>query len=214
MGLYGHRLLEAGASGEPLIYSLTLYERGDGVNHLRVQADNLDQPFDINQGASLTSARPRSCAPDHLSRDRRRAARRLAERAGRAQGRAADAADPLTAWAAGHLASSADRSLPAMLEAAMASHRPAHGNAFTGGGQHSLPTSIPSTTAAAQRRRGVPPFGQPRVRALMRTSSGTTPPFTCRSRTTCSTTRSTRPAQLSGALRRPRRPRVPQPILR
>ena len=63
MGLYGHRLLEAGASGEPLIYSLTLYERGDGVNHLRVQADNLDQPFDINQGAKLTSARPRSCAP-------------------------------------------------------------------------------------------------------------------------------------------------------
>ena len=62
MGLYGHRLLEARRLGA-LIYSLTLYERGDGVNHLRVQADNLDQPFDINQGAKLTSARPPSCAP-------------------------------------------------------------------------------------------------------------------------------------------------------
>jgi membrane peptidoglycan carboxypeptidase len=32
MGLYGHHLLDASASGDPLIYSLTLYERGEDAN--------------------------------------------------------------------------------------------------------------------------------------------------------------------------------------
>ena len=140
MGLYGHRLLEAGASGEPLIYSLTLYERGDGVNHLRVQADNLDQPFDINQGAKLdlgSTAKLRT-----LITYLEIVAELHAKLGGSAPAEikvvAADAVDPLTAWAAGHLAVSADRSLPAMLEAAM---RRSYSAApwerfFTGGGQH------------------------------------------------------------------------------
>ncbi len=36
-----------------VIYSLTLYERGQGYNRLRINADNLDQPLDINAGAKL-----------------------------------------------------------------------------------------------------------------------------------------------------------------
>ena len=140
MGLYGHRLLDAGASGEPLIYSLTLYERGDGVNHLRVQADNLDQPFDINQGAKLdlgSTAKLRT-----LITYLEIVAELHAKLAGSAPTElkvvAADAADPLTAWAAGHLAASADRSLPAMLEAAMRRSYSAGPweRFFTGGGQH------------------------------------------------------------------------------
>ena len=140
MGLYGHRLLEAGASGEPLIYSLTLYERGDGVNHLRVQADNLDQPFDINQGAKLdlgSTAKLRTLIT-YLEIVAELHARLAGSAPAELKVVLADAADPLTAWAAGHLASSADRSLPAMLEAAMRRSYSASPweSFFTGGGQH------------------------------------------------------------------------------
>ena len=36
-----------------LTFSFTLFERGPDANLLRVQTDNLDQPFDINSGARL-----------------------------------------------------------------------------------------------------------------------------------------------------------------
>jgi membrane peptidoglycan carboxypeptidase len=139
MGLYGHRLLDTGASGDPLIYSLTLYERGDGVNYLRVQADNLDQPFDINQGAKLdlgSTAKLRTLIT-YLEI--------VAELHARLGGRepaelkvVAAAADPLTAWAAGYLASHSDRSLAGMLEAAMRRTYSASPweRFFTGGGLH------------------------------------------------------------------------------
>ena len=52
-GLFGHRLLESGGDNDELVISLTVYERGEDANYLRVQADNLDQPFDINSGAKL-----------------------------------------------------------------------------------------------------------------------------------------------------------------
>ncbi|HEX6112271.1 MAG TPA: transglycosylase domain-containing protein [Geminicoccaceae bacterium] len=140
MGLYGHRLLDAGASGAPLIYSLTLYERGDGVNHLRVQADNLDQPFDINQGAKLdlgSTAKLRTLIT-YLEIVAELNAKLAASAAAELKVVAAEAADPLTAWAAGHLAASADRSLAAMLEAAMQRSYSASPweRFFTGGGQH------------------------------------------------------------------------------
>ena len=32
---------------------LTLFERGDRRNYLRLQVDNLDQPFELNEGAKL-----------------------------------------------------------------------------------------------------------------------------------------------------------------
>jgi membrane peptidoglycan carboxypeptidase len=140
MGLYGHRLLDAGASGGPLIYSLTLYERGDGVNHLRVQADNLDQPFDINQGAKLdlgSTAKLRTLIT-YLEVVAELHARLAGNAPAELKVVATDAADPLTAWAAGHLATSADRSLPTMLEAALRRSYSASPweRFFTGGGQH------------------------------------------------------------------------------
>jgi len=52
LGLTGARLLRA-SDPSKVVYSLTLYERGEGVNHLRINADNLDQPLDINAGAKL-----------------------------------------------------------------------------------------------------------------------------------------------------------------
>jgi len=51
-GLLDKQLLQ---SGDParLLYSFTLYESSGGMNRVRVQTDNLDQPFDINNGAKL-----------------------------------------------------------------------------------------------------------------------------------------------------------------
>ncbi|MFM7785292.1 MAG: transglycosylase domain-containing protein, partial [Gammaproteobacteria bacterium] len=52
LGLDGEKLLRADDPAK-LVYSFTLYERGEGMNRLRVNADNLDQPLDINAGAKL-----------------------------------------------------------------------------------------------------------------------------------------------------------------
>ncbi len=51
-GLRQERLL---AEGDPsrVVYSVAVYERGDGANLLRVQTDNLDQPLNINEGTKL-----------------------------------------------------------------------------------------------------------------------------------------------------------------
>ncbi len=51
--LYGHNMLAAGDNLGRLTFSFTLFERSGGANLLRVQTDNLDQPFDINSGARL-----------------------------------------------------------------------------------------------------------------------------------------------------------------
>jgi hypothetical protein len=36
-----------------LAYSVTLYERAPGANLVRVQADNVDRPLDLNEGGML-----------------------------------------------------------------------------------------------------------------------------------------------------------------
>ncbi len=52
-GLIGHRLLKPENPIANVIYSLTLYEKTALGNVLRIQADNLNQPFDINSQARL-----------------------------------------------------------------------------------------------------------------------------------------------------------------
>ena len=52
MGLNGARLL-GGDDPAKVIYSFTLYERRPGGNRVRVNADNLAQPLDINGGVKL-----------------------------------------------------------------------------------------------------------------------------------------------------------------
>ena len=140
LGLYGHRLLDAGTPSTPLITSLTLYERGDGVNYLRVQADNLEQPFDMNRGAKLdlgSTAKLRTLIT-YLEIVAELYQRFAEHPASDLKVEAAAAADPLTRWVADRLAASAERSLPALLEAAMQrrySASPWQGF-FTGGGLH------------------------------------------------------------------------------
>jgi membrane peptidoglycan carboxypeptidase len=51
-GIVGKQLIE-NAPLDSVIYSFTLYEVGDGVNYLRVQADNYDRPLNINQGTRI-----------------------------------------------------------------------------------------------------------------------------------------------------------------
>lgn len=51
--LFGHNMLAPGDNPGRLTFSFTLFERGADANFLRVQTDNLDQPFDINSGARL-----------------------------------------------------------------------------------------------------------------------------------------------------------------
>ena len=140
LGLYGHRLLDQATPSGPLITSLTLYERANGVNYLRVQADNLDQPFDMNRGAKLdlgSTAKLRTLIT--YLEIVAELYERFAERPpSELKADAAAAADPLTQWAADRLAASAERSLPALLEAAMERRYSASPwQAFvTGGGVH------------------------------------------------------------------------------
>ena len=107
------------------------------MNHLRVQADNLDQPFDINQGAKLdlgSTAKLRTLITylEIVAELHRRAGAR----------RPRSRSSPPTRWTRsphGRRAIwvSADRSLPAMLEAAMRrSYSASPWERFTGGGQH------------------------------------------------------------------------------
>ncbi|MCA7083578.1 transglycosylase domain-containing protein [Cupriavidus sp. DB3] len=53
LGLYGHNMLRDHDDPSKLAASFTLFERVGNASYLRVQADNIDQPFDLNSGARL-----------------------------------------------------------------------------------------------------------------------------------------------------------------
>lgn len=136
-GLLGERLLSANNTGD-VLYSFTLFEKTPDGNRVRVQTDSTDQPFDLNEHSKLelgSTAKLRVLAtyleiiaelhqafvdelPDNLlTMD-------------------IAANDHLTRWAANYMATTADRSLSVMLEAAMErtySASPAE-RFFTGGG--------------------------------------------------------------------------------
>ena len=137
--MIGERLLSKGdASG--VSYSMTLYERGAGVNSLRVQADNLDRPLDLNEGGKFdlgSTAKLRTLVTyleiiaqlhSELAPHGRTELAAVVE----------DAKDPLTKWAAQYLAEATDRRLQTMLDAAMQRKYSANpGEAFfTGRGVH------------------------------------------------------------------------------
>lgn len=138
-GLLQSRLL-AGASTDKVTYSFTLYERTPQGHLLRVQADTHDQPLNINEGTRLelgSTAKLRTLATylEIVAALHAEYASRPVEalRAERVNPR-----DRLRAWAVDHLARTSDRSLPAMVEAAMLRRYSANPNEafFTGGGLH------------------------------------------------------------------------------
>ncbi|WP_042880310.1 transglycosylase domain-containing protein [Cupriavidus necator] len=145
MGLYGHNLLRDNDDPSKLTTSFTLFERVGNASVLRVQADNIDQPFDINSGARLnlgSTAKLRTLVTylEIISE--------LHSRYGgmsRAELAAVHLArqDALSRWAVDYLSKAqkpAERELMAMLEAAM--ERKYSGSAgegfYTGGGLQSF----------------------------------------------------------------------------
>ncbi len=141
LGLAGERLLEPDSAGN-VNYSVTIYERREYGNFMRVQADNLERPLDLNEGGKLdlgSTAKLRTLV-SYLEiiaqlhdRYAHLPARELAEVA-------EDGADPLTQWSVDYLVHAGDRNLQSMMDAAMLRRYSANpGEAFfTGRGLHTF----------------------------------------------------------------------------
>ncbi|WP_240636177.1 transglycosylase domain-containing protein [Caldimonas tepidiphila] len=156
-GLYGFRLLSEGDDPGKLNFSFTLYERGEHGNLLRVQTDSSDQPFDINQGAKLdlgSTAKLRTLvtylelmAQSHerwSGLDRKElAALELHPR------------DVLSKWVQSYLMDAPDKSLGAMLEAALERRYSASPGEsfFTGGGLHTFANFDPEDNGRVMSMR-------------------------------------------------------------
>jgi membrane peptidoglycan carboxypeptidase len=141
LGLVGDQLL-GDADPSEVAWSVVLYERGKDHNLVRIHADSLNQPFDINSEAKLilgSTAKLRTLATylgivdglyHELSTASAPALRQVA----------ATSNDPLRRWAAGYLAGIAPehRALQPMLDAAMRRTYSASPSEefFTGGGIH------------------------------------------------------------------------------
>ena len=137
-GLDAPRLLDRGAP-EKVIYSLLLYERGDGRNDLRLQADNFDGPFDINEGTKLdlgSTAKLRTVAT-YLQIVADLYDRLHGQPEAKLQATAAEG-DALSRWVATALLTEPDQDLSSLLAAAMERRYSASPSErfFTGGGLH------------------------------------------------------------------------------
>ncbi len=138
-GLLGDRLL-SGQDPSNVVYSFTLYERTGDANVLRVQADTYDQPLNINESVKLelgSTAKLRTLVT-YLEIVAALHAQYAATRVADLNAIDLPSSDRLARWAVEYLAHTTDRSLPAMLEAAMGRRYSAHPGEsfFTGGGRH------------------------------------------------------------------------------
>ena len=139
-GLYGLHLLSEGDDTSRIVFSFTLFERTEGANLLRAQTDSFDQPFDLNEGARLdlgSTAKLRTLVT-YLEQITELHARWSSLDAHRLAALPIGTYDPIARWARDHLAHTDDRSLRAMLDAAMQRSYSAspHEGFFTGGGLH------------------------------------------------------------------------------
>ncbi|HNE41642.1 MAG TPA: transglycosylase domain-containing protein [Rhodocyclaceae bacterium] len=141
LGLKGDRLLMRGDPSE-VRFSFTLYEATARGNLLRVQADNVDQPLDINVGTKLdlgSSAKFRTLVSylEAIADLHRRYSPMPPEELRKIR---TEGGDNLTRWALEHLQRVEDKSLLPMLEAALERRYPANPQEtfFTGGGLHTF----------------------------------------------------------------------------
>jgi membrane peptidoglycan carboxypeptidase len=134
-----YQLLEQ-SDPSKLVYSFTLYERKPGVNVLRVQTDNLNQPLNINDNTRLelgSTAKLRTLINylEIVAQLHQQYAAKTEEQL-KAVPILPD--DHLTEWAVQYLATAQDRSENSMLQAAL--ERKYSGNPgeafYTGGGVH------------------------------------------------------------------------------
>jgi membrane peptidoglycan carboxypeptidase len=139
-GLYGFRLLNEGDDTDKLVFSFTLFERGNGANLLRVQTDNVDQPFDLNEGARLdlgSTAKFRTLVT-YLELVAELHAKWAPLSPEALAALAVRPKDQLALWARNYLLQTPGASLKAMLDAAMErSYSGSPGETFfTGSGAH------------------------------------------------------------------------------
>jgi membrane peptidoglycan carboxypeptidase len=140
-GLFGEHLLSPNHT-QKVRYSFTLMESTPQGNLVRVQTDNTNQPFDINEGSKLelgSTAKLRVfvtylevIAEIH---------KRYAGQPPKAWRKAlSEPQDNLSRWVLAYLIREKDKSLPAILQAAMERHYSASPWEvfFTGGGQHTF----------------------------------------------------------------------------
>lgn len=138
-GLMGKQLLGRGDPAK-VVYSVTLYELRNGAPRLLVQTDNVDQPFDVNNGLKLdlgSTAKLRTLVT-YLEVMAALHARHAGHDAAALRALAIDAGDVLERWVVDYLLRASDRSLRALLEAALERRYSAHAGEefFTGGGLH------------------------------------------------------------------------------
>ena len=141
-GLYGFEMLRPKDDPSRIAFSFTLFERHDGANLVRVQTDSVDQPFDINQGARLnlgSTAKLRTLIT-YLQIVAALHTRYAPMSTVQLRSVHPDKLDLLTRWALDYLSHTPDRSLRAMLEAAVErTYSASTGETFyTGGGAQSF----------------------------------------------------------------------------
>ena len=119
-GLVGDKMLGRGDPSK-VVYSVTLWERTADAFVLRVHADNLDQPFDVNDGLKLdlgSTAKLRTLVSYlEVVTELHAALGALDTTVLRAT--AVEQDDVLSRWAVDYLLRTSDRSLSAMLAAAL-----------------------------------------------------------------------------------------------
>jgi len=141
-GLYGFHLLGDTDDPSKIVYSFTLYERGGQANFLRIMTDTNDQPLNINEGIKLdlgSTAKLRTLVTylEIVGELHEQLAERTFEDLTSLD---TERYDSLSKWAVEYLAAAQDRSLPAMLNAAMECQYSASTaeSFFTGGGVHTF----------------------------------------------------------------------------
>ena len=141
VGMFGKNLLNPDNDLTKIIYSFTLYENTPQGALLRIQADNLNQPFDLNRGAKLdlgSTAKLRTLISylEIVTKLHGRYATLPAEQL-RAIA-ATDTADAIAQWSADYVLHNPGAPLQTMLEAAMDRIYSADPSTlfFTGGGAH------------------------------------------------------------------------------
>lgn len=139
VGLFGDRLLSPSSTGQ-VRYSFTLFEHTPQGNLVRVQTDNTEQPFDINEGSKLelgSTAKLRVLVTylEVIAEIHERYADKPVETLRKAL---QEPQDNLTSWVLVYLIREKDKSLPAVLNAALERRYSASTREvfFTGGGLH------------------------------------------------------------------------------
>ncbi|MGB3122355.1 MAG: transglycosylase domain-containing protein [Pseudomonas sp.] len=139
LGLLGERLLTP-ASTAQVRYSFTLFELTPDGSRVRVQTDNTDQPFDINEGSKLElgSTAKLRVLTTYLQIISELHDKYAAQAPAALKKITVDDQDRLSRWALDYLIQAPDKSLAKMLDAALDrtySASPAE-SFFTGGGLH------------------------------------------------------------------------------